>query len=77
MSGFSMRPAVLGTDGPMVNQVSFDPKDASAVIVRYPKPVEKAAPLNYGLGLDPYANIVDSKGMAVPAFGPIRVEQSK
>ena len=31
----------------------------------------------YGAGLDPYANIVDSKDMAVPAFGPIRVGPGK
>jgi hypothetical protein len=73
-SGFSLRSGKPGSDGPMVFKVEFDPKDPSSVIVWYSKPIEKPVELYYGAGLDPYANIVDSKDMAVPAFGPIMID---
>ncbi|MHB0998084.1 MAG: sialate O-acetylesterase [Armatimonadota bacterium] len=75
--GFSLRSDELGKDGPMVFKVDFDPKDPSSVIVWYSKPIEKPIKLYYGAGLDPYTNIVDSKDMAVPAFGPILIEPKK
>lgn len=76
-SGFSLRSDKPGADGPMVFKVDLDPKDPSSVIVHYSKPIEKPVHLYYGAGLDPYANIVDSKDMAIPAFGPITVEPKK
>jgi sialate O-acetylesterase len=76
-AGFSLRSQEPLKDGPMVFKVAFDPKDPAAVIVWYSKPIEKRVFLYYGAGLDPYVNIVDSKDMAVPAFGPISIEPKK
>lgn len=76
-AGFSLRSPEPHKDGPMVFKVAFDPKDLSSVIIWYSKPIEKPVSLYYGAGLDPYANIVDSKDMAVPAFGPISIEPKK
>ncbi|GDX40450.1 hypothetical protein LBMAG21_07420 [Armatimonadota bacterium] len=76
-SGFTLRSKEPHKDGPMAFKVEFDPKDPSSVIVWYSKPIEKPVVLFYGAGLDPYTNIVDSKDMAVPAFGPITLEPKR
>lgn len=72
-TGFSLRSAEAGKDGPMVFKVALDPKDPSAAIVWYSKPITQPVSLYYGAGLDPFVNLVDSRDMAVPAFGPITV----
>jgi sialate O-acetylesterase len=72
-SGFSLRSDEPLKDGPMVFKVEFDAKEPSTAILWTTKAIEKPVSLYYGAGLDPYANIADSRDMAVPAFGPIRV----
>lgn len=64
-------------DGPMVNKVEFDPADPAAVLVWYTKPIKEPVRLSYGLGYDVYANLVDERDMAVPAFGPVLIEPAK
>ncbi|MFM7321334.1 MAG: sialate O-acetylesterase [Armatimonadota bacterium] len=76
-SGFSLRSAEPRKDGPTVFKVEFDPKDPAAAILWVSKTIEKPISLYYGAGLDPYCNIVDSKDMAVPAFGPIPIRPRK
>lgn len=73
-TGFQLRPEVSGKDGPCVFKVEFDPKDPNAVIVWYTKPITVPVKLYYGVGLNPYVNVVDSKDMAAPAFGPITIK---
>lgn len=73
-NGFVLRSDKPGSDGPMVFRVDLDPKDPAAVIIRYSKPIDKPISLYYGVGLNPYVNIVDSKDMAIPAFGPIEIK---
>lgn len=73
-SGFSLRSAEPHKDGPVVYKAAFDPKDPAAVILWVSKAIAQPVSLYYGAGLDPYANVVDSRDMAVPAFGPIRLE---
>jgi sialate O-acetylesterase len=56
-------------------QTEFDPQDPQAVLLRYcgPLPDQLKPVLYYGSGLNPYCNVVDEKGMALPAFGPVAV----
>lgn len=72
-AGFSLRSDDPKHDGPMVYKVEFDPADPAAVLVWYSKAITSPVRLYYGAGLDPYANIVDDRDMAVPAFGPITI----
>jgi sialate O-acetylesterase len=76
-SGFSLRSKEAHKDGPMVFKTEFDPKDPRSAIVWFSKPITAPVSLYYGAGLDPYCNIVDSKDMAVPAFGPVPIEPRK
>lgn len=70
-TGFSLRADKPHADDPCVFKVEFDPKDPAAVIIWYSAMITKPTSLYYGAGLNPYVNIVDSKDMAIPAFGPI------
>ena len=60
--------------GPCYFRTQFDPKDPAAVIVRCVKELNQPIQLYYGSGLHPYINIIDEKGMLVPAFGPIEIK---
>ena len=75
-AGFEFRPEDPNRDGPMVFKVELDPKDPASVIVWYGKKITTPVKLYYGLGMDPYVNITDSTDMAVPAFGPILIEET-
>ena len=72
-TGFSIRSDKPNGDDPCVFKVEFDPKDPASVVVWYSAPLAKPTYLYYGAGMNPYVNIVDSKDMAVPAFGPIAI----
>ncbi len=72
-AGFSLRSDDPKHDGPAVYKVEFDPSDPAAVQVWYSKAITAPVRLYYGAGLDPYVNLVDSRDMAVPAFGPITI----
>lgn len=73
-TGFEFRPEDPKRNGPMVFKVEFDPNDPSSVIVWYTSPIRTPVKLYYGLGLNPYVNITDSRDMAIPAFGPITIQ---
>lgn len=73
-TGFQFRSDDPNRDGPQVYKVELDPKDPASVIIWYTKPITRPVRLYYGPGLDPYVNIVDSKDMAVPGFGPITIK---
>jgi sialate O-acetylesterase len=76
-SGFEFKPEDPNRDGPVVFKVDLDPKDPSSAIVWYSKEITSPVKLYYGLGINPYCNIVDSKDMAIPAFGPITIEPKR
>lgn len=76
-NGFSLRSDDPRKDGPYIFKIEMDPDNPSAVIAWYSKEITEPMSLYYGGGLDPYVNIVDSKEMAVPAFGPITVKPKK
>ncbi|MBI2516295.1 MAG: sialate O-acetylesterase [Opitutae bacterium] len=73
-AGFELRSDDPKKDGPMVFKVEPDPEHPDAVIVWYSKAIEAPVRLYYGAGLNPYANLTDSLDMAVPAFGPIKID---
>ena len=60
-------------------QTEFDAKDPAAVLLLYcgPLPDQLKPVLYYGSGLNPYCNVLDEKGMAIPAFGPVAVPPLK
>jgi sialate O-acetylesterase len=47
--------------------------DGDRIVVHLIKPAAKGLRLRYGFGLDPDCRIVDSRSMAVPAFGPVAI----
>jgi sialate O-acetylesterase len=62
-----------GTSIPLI----FDARIGNAkdtVVLRLTGAVPAKSFLWYGHGLDPYANLVDSRDMAVPVFGPIALD---
>ncbi len=70
LTGFSVR----GPDGVLVRVIrraDVNPDDPTQVILKLARPVPEGAFLWYGWGFDPSCDLVDAKGMAVPAFGPI------
>lgn len=73
-SGFELKSDDPKREGPMVYNVEFDPDDPAAVIVWYSKEIKAPVKLSYALGMDRYANLTDSRDMAVPAFGPVVIE---
>jgi len=76
-SGFELKSDDPKREGPMVYDVEFDPDDPAAVIVWYSKEIKTPVKLSYALGMDRYANLTDSRDMAVPAFGPVVIEPRK
>jgi sialate O-acetylesterase len=51
-------------------RTDFDPNDPASLLIRVTKPFTSDVKIIYGLGINPYMNIIDEKDMAVPAFGP-------
>lgn len=76
-AGFVMESDDPKRDGPMVYKVELDPKDPAGMLVWYTKPITQPVRLSYALGYDVYANLLDERDMAVPAFGPILIEPAK
>lgn len=57
-----------------VFRTDFVPGQPDTVILRVNGGVPKDGVLYYASGPAPYANIVDEAGLAVPAFGPVKIE---
>lgn len=72
LSGFSLS---SGPDGPDAMQVYHQEiaDDAPDTVVLWVQTWPENAHLWHGRGTDPYCNIVDEAGMAMPAFGPVPV----
>jgi sialate O-acetylesterase len=51
-----------------------DPNDGTTLLLYFDDGPIPPAQIWYGRGKDPYCNIRDSAGMALPAFGPLEVE---
>jgi sialate O-acetylesterase len=74
-TGFEVRPPE-GTDKQFqFYRTQVDPKDGAAILlyIGAPQEIEAGLKLIYGPGLNPFGNIVDEKGMPIPAFGPVEL----
>ncbi len=72
--GFSLR-SEDGTQ--MTNQIlsaKLDPQNPGTIIITTLTPLKENAYLWYGWGWDPVCNVIDELDMALPAFGPIKIE---
>ena len=73
ISGFS----ILDSDGkpvPAIYKARVDPAEASTVLLYVQGNLPQSAAIWYGQGKDPYCNVRDAEDMAVPAFGPVKIE---
>jgi len=65
-----------GKQTPYLFRVEIDPANPTAVLLSFNMPNDQYEPgmkLVYGSGMDPFINVMDEKGMLIPAFGPITV----
>jgi hypothetical protein len=73
VSGFSIADA----EGKALPVAIFDqqisPDDPNTVVLWLNEAPAAGAKLWYGRGFDPYCNVVDKEGMAVPVFGPMPI----
>jgi sialate O-acetylesterase len=72
ISGFSIHDA-SGAAVPLIFRAEFD--SSSSVVLHLTNKLPENATLRYGAGKDPYCNVTDTRDMALPAFGPIAIEQ--
>lgn len=71
VSGFSISDA-SGKTQPYIYHQEINPDDPASVIL-WVNEVPAGARLWYGRGFDPYCNLVDEAGMALPVFGPVSI----
>lgn len=73
-SGFSVSEGPEGVVKPCVFNVDIAPDDPSALLI-WVNEFPAGAHLWYGRGTDPYCNIADEAGMALPVFGPVAIPE--
>ena len=69
-TGFSLQVPADAKDSQHFNTVL----EGDSVVLLVQNEVPGGTVLWYGRGLDPYANLVDGKNMALPVTGPVAVE---
>lgn len=72
IGGFSLHRAD-GSAGADVYDASVDPDNPARVMVRATGPAGPDAQVAYGMGGNPYCNLVDELDMAAPAFAPMAI----
>jgi sialate O-acetylesterase len=75
IAGFSIR-RPDGSKVPLIFEAAVGPTPDSVTLKLY-RAIPKGVQLWYGYGLDPYCNLTDSLDMAVPAFGPVPLDDLK
>lgn len=73
-SGFTVSEGPAGEGKPYVFKVELADDDPNALLV-WVNQFPPDAHLWYGRGLDPYCNIADEVGMALPVFGPVAIPE--
>jgi sialate O-acetylesterase len=73
-SGFSVSEGPEGVVKPCVFNVEIAPDDPNALLI-WVNEFPAGAQLWYGRGIDPYCNITDEAGMALPVFGPMAIPE--
>lgn len=74
VSGFSIHDE-KGAATALIYRSVLDPSNASAVLLYVGARLPQNATLRYGAGKDPYCNVHDAADHAVPAFGPMAIQQ--
>jgi sialate O-acetylesterase len=74
IAGFSIRKED-GTEIPLIFDARLDPEAPDTVVLKLIGAVPPGSRLWYGCGLDPYCNLTDALDMAVPAFGPVVLDE--
>lgn len=72
MNGFVITESEDGPPMDYIYEQQVDPKNNDAILL-WVMQLPATALLSYGHGGNPYANVVDSEGMALPCFGPVPV----
>jgi sialate O-acetylesterase len=75
-AGFELLQAPAGKQTPFLFRAEIDPTNPAAVLLSFNMSGNQYEPgmkLVYGSGMDAFVNIVDDKGMPIPAFGPIDI----
>lgn len=73
-SGFSIHDE-SGNPVPAFYKVQLDPNNSSVILIETQGKLPENATLRYGAGKDPYCNVRDEAGMALPVFGPMPIER--
>lgn len=74
VAGFSVHDG-SGAAVPFFYRAEIDPNNSRAIVLRTFGKLPEGATLRYGAGKDPYCNVRDEAGMALPVFGPLAIEQ--
>lgn len=74
ISGFTVHDA-KGAMVPMIYKSRFDPADPTVIHLSLVTKLPEGATLYYGAGKDPYCNVRDTSDMALPVFGPLKIQQ--
>jgi hypothetical protein len=72
IAGFSIRRAD-DTEIPLIFDAAVG-ADGETVVLKLTGEIPPGSQLWYGYGLNPYCNLIDSLDMAVPVFGPIKLD---
>ncbi|MFP4502915.1 MAG: sialate O-acetylesterase [Candidatus Hydrogenedentota bacterium] len=73
VNGFAITAGPHGPEAPSIYDMEIDPDQPDEVLLWIQKPPEDAH-LWYGHNFNPYCNLEDEAGMALPACGPFAVE---
>lgn len=76
ISGFSIRDKD-GKEITRIYEAMVDPSALDTVVLKLSAAPPAGSRLWYGYGLDPYCNLTDALDMAVPAFGPVLLDDLK
>jgi hypothetical protein len=74
ISGFTIHDAA-GSPVPLIYRAEIDPSDPAVIRLYLDNNPPAGASVRYGYGRDPYCNLADERGFAVPVFGPIALPQ--
>lgn len=72
VAGFTIHDA-SGNAVPGFFRAEVDPNDATVIRLHTQGNLPEGAALRYGAGKDPYCNVRDEAGMALPVFGPVPI----
>jgi len=75
ISGFTIHDAT-GAPVPLIYRAEIDPSEPTVIRLYLDNNPPAGATVRYGYGRDPYCNLTDAPGYAVPVFGPIALPQA-